>query len=291
MTIGQGLSSLQSVDLSYCRKLTDKGLVVLAEGCPDLRALRLAGCRFVSSGSLQALSKNCPDLEELCLHGCVNVNDDGLSDLVTGCRRITSLDLNKCVNVGDRGVASISEASASSLRTLKILDCYKVGDESVLSLARFCARLETLVIGGCRNVTDESILSLANSPCKDGLRILRMDWCLNVSDASLSAVLARCRSLEALDIGCCEEITDAAFLGPSSREGELNLKVLKASNCPKITVAGIARLLEDCKSLEYLDLRSCPRATKACCDEAGLVFPDSCKVNFTGSLSEPDVLL
>ncbi|KAL0662399.1 hypothetical protein Bca4012_099236 [Brassica carinata] len=40
-------------------------------------------------------------------------------------------------NVGDAGVSSVAKACASSLKTLKLLDCYKVGDESISSLAQF----------------------------------------------------------------------------------------------------------------------------------------------------------
>ncbi|PNX62656.1 hypothetical protein L195_g061251, partial [Trifolium pratense] len=43
--------------------------------------------------------------------------------------------------------------------------------------------------------------------------------------------------------------------------------------------------------LEYLDVRSCPHITKAGLDEAGLHFPDCCKINFNGSINEPAVLL
>ncbi|CAN7085705.1 unnamed protein product, partial [Brassica oleracea var. botrytis] len=63
----------------------------------------------------------------------------------------------------------------TSLKTLKLLDCYKVGDESVSSMARICKNLETLIIGGCRDISDESIILLADS-CRDGLKNLRMDW-------------------------------------------------------------------------------------------------------------------
>jgi F-box/leucine-rich repeat protein 2/20 len=73
-------------------------------------------------------------------------------------------------------------------------------------------------------------------------------------------------------------------------ETEMRLKVLKISSCPKITVTGIGMLLDKCNSLEYLDVRSCPHITKSGCDEVGLQFPDCCKVNFNGSLNEPDVL-
>ncbi|GMN52593.1 hypothetical protein TIFTF001_021733 [Ficus carica] len=288
VAIGSGLSSLQSLDVSNCRKLTDKGLLVVAGSCSDLRSLHLTGCRFVTDGVLQALSKNCRNLEGLVLSGCINVTDSGLTDLVSGCRGIKFLDVNKCSNVGDAGVSSVSEACASSLKTLKLLDCYKIGDVSILSLARFCKNLETLIIGGCRNVSDESIRSLATA-CKNSLKKLRMDWCLNISDSSLNCILTQCRNIEALDIGCCEEVTDAAFEGLSSRETGLNLKVLKVSNCHQITVAGIGKLLDKCSSLEYLDVRSCPQITKAGCDVAGLPFPNFCKVNFAGSLTELDV--
>ncbi|KAL6295418.1 hypothetical protein ACE6H2_003560 [Prunus campanulata] len=288
--IGSGLSSLESLDVSYCRKLTDKGLSAVAEGCSDLRSLYLAGCRFVTDGLLRALSKNCHYLEELGLQGCTNITDSGLTDLVSGCQQIKFLDVNKCSNIGDIGVSSVSMACSSSLKTLKLLDCYKIGDESILSLARFCKNLETLIIGGCRDISDASIKLLAIS-CKSNLQNLRMDWCLNITDSSLSCILAQCRNLKALDIGCCEEVTDAAFQGLNGGENELGLKVLKVSNCPKITVTGIGMLLDKCDSLEYLDVRSCPHITKAGCDEAGLQFSECCKVNFTGSLCEPDVLL
>ncbi|XP_050373291.1 F-box/LRR-repeat protein 4 [Argentina anserina] len=285
--IGSALSSLQSLDVSYCRKLTDKGLSAVALGCSDLRALHLQGCRFITDVTLRALSNNCHSLQHLGLQGCTNLSDSGLTDLVFGCQQIEFLDINKCSNIGDIGVSTLSKACSSSLRTLKLLDCYKVGDESITSLAKFCQQLETLIIGGCRDISDASIKLLA-SCCKTSLKNLRMDWCLNITDSSLSCLLVECRNLEALDIGCCEEVSDAAFQGLN---GALTLKVLKVSNCPKISVAGIARVLEKCNMLEYLDVRSCPQITKGGCDEAGLQFPQSCKVNFTGSLGEPDVLL
>lgn len=291
MAIGRNLSHLQSLDVSYCRKLTDKGLSAIAESCCDLRSLHLAGCRSVNDKVLEALSKNCHNLEELGLQGCTYITDSGLTFLVKGCQRMKFLDINKCSNISDIGVCSVSMACSCSLKTLKLLDCYKVGDELVLSLAQFCKNLETLIIGGCRDISDESIKSLAIAACSHSLKNLRMDWCLNISDLSLNCIFCNCRNLEALDIGCCEEVTDAAFQGLNKGGSKLGLKVLKASNCPKITVAGIGMLLDSCNSLEYLDVRSCPHVTKAGCDQAGLQFPEYCKVNFLGSLSEPDVLV
>ncbi|XP_057960839.1 F-box/LRR-repeat protein 4 isoform X2 [Malania oleifera] len=288
VAIGCGLSLLQSLDVSYCRKLTDKGMSAVAEGCHDLKTLQLTGCRFITDVVLQALSKNCHNLEDLGLQGCTSITNSGLNVLVEGCRRIKLLDINKCCNVGDIGILNVSQACSLSLKTLKLLDCYKVGDESIFSLAKFCKNLQTLIIGGCRDISDESIKSLA-AACGHSLKNLRMDWCLNISDSSLNCIFRQCRNLEALDIACCEEVTDAAFWGLSNGGSELALKILKVSNCPKITVAGISMVLNSCSGLGYLDVRSCPHITKAGCEAAGLQFPESCSVNFVGSLSEPNV--
>ncbi|XP_057774036.1 F-box/LRR-repeat protein 4 [Salvia miltiorrhiza] len=288
-SLASGIPSLQFLDVSYCRKLTDKGLSSIARGCCDLRALYVVGCRFVTDALLSALSMNCRNLEELSLQGCSNITDSGLTVLVKGCKRLKQLDLNKCSNIGDIGISSISKACSSSLLTLKLLDCYKIGDESIISLAKHCKNLETLIIGGCRELSDESIKQFA-SACHDSLKNLRMDWCLNVSDASLECIFFFCRKLEVLDVGCCEEVTDAAFQGLGNDGSKLSLKILRVSNCPKITVDGIRKLLKSCEALEYLDVRSCPHVTEVRCQEAGLQFPVGCKVNFSGSLSEPDVL-
>uniref|UniRef100_A0A7N1A5N3 F-box/LRR-repeat protein 15-like leucin rich repeat domain-containing protein n=1 Tax=Kalanchoe fedtschenkoi TaxID=63787 RepID=A0A7N1A5N3_KALFE len=292
VAVGKGLPNLQSLDASYCPKLTDKGISAAAEGCKDLQKLHLSGCRLITDRLLLVLSNSCHNLEELGLQGCKNITDAGLTTLVDGCRRMKLLDVNKCHKVGDNGIINVAKACSSSLKSLKLLDCNKVGDQSIFTLARYCNNLETLIIGGCRSISDKSIESLA-AACKDSLKILRMDWCLNITDASLTWILTECTYLEALGIGCCEKVTDAAFQGLSNHRSELAIKYLKLSNCSKITVYGLGILLTLCnKSLHYLDVRSCPYITKAGCEQAGLQFPSSCKVNFDGSLvMEPEVLL
>ncbi|KAL2939013.1 F-box/LRR-repeat protein 4 [Bienertia sinuspersici] len=291
VAVGSSLHFLQSLDISYCRKVTDKGLSAVASGCNDLRCLHMQRCKLITDDALEALSKNCSNLEELVLHSCTNITDSGLTLLVNGCRQLSYLDLNKCTHVGDAGISSISEACSTSLKTLKMLDCYKVGDDAISYLAKFCSSLETLIIGGCRDITDKSIISLALS-CRCSLKNLRMDWCWSITDSSLSCILTHCKNLEVLDVGCCEEVSDAAFLSLGKGDNyAANMKLLKVSNCPKITVAGIGMVLDSCKLLEYLDVRSCPHITKAGLDEAGLQFPETCKINFNGSLTEPDVLL
>ncbi|KAI0493601.1 hypothetical protein KFK09_023720 [Dendrobium nobile] len=287
ITLGKVLTNLQSLDVSNCKKLTDTGLVAIAKGCHDLRSLKLDACRSITDDLFQSLSQNCSHLEELGLASCFKITDSGIIRLVHGCRWIKCLDVSKCGKVGDAGISRVAEVCSSSLKVLKLLDCCNVGDKSILSLANSCHNLETLVICGCRYISDESVKSLALS-CYQSLRILGMSWCSNITDLTVNWIFSNCRYLMALDIGSCDNITDSAFEGLICGDFESDLKVLKVTNLPRITVAAMNILLESCKSLDYLDLRSCTHITKLDCEQAGLQFPDYCKVNFDGSLVESD---
>ncbi|VAI47369.1 unnamed protein product [Triticum turgidum subsp. durum] len=285
--LGEGLQCLQTLDVSHCKKLSDKGLKVIASGCQKLRQLHIAGCRLITDNLLHAVSKNCLNLEELGAAGCNSITDAGISALADGCHKMKSLDISKCNKVGDPGICKIAEVSSSSLLSLKLLDCSKVGNKSIYSLAKFCCNLETLIIGGCRDISDDSIEALALACCSS-LRILRMDWCLKITDASLRSLLCNCKLLAAIDVGCCDQITDAAFQGMEANLFRSELRVLKINNCVDLTVVGVSSVIESCKALEYLDVRSCPQVTRQSCEEAGLQLPGGCKVNFEGSLSESD---
>uniref|UniRef100_A0ACD5ZJM2 Uncharacterized protein n=1 Tax=Avena sativa TaxID=4498 RepID=A0ACD5ZJM2_AVESA len=285
--LGDGLPCLQTLDVSHCRKLTDKGLKVVALGCRNLRQLHITGCKLITDNLLHAVSKSCLNLEELGAAGCNGITDAGISALADGCRNMKSLDISKCSKVGDPGVCKIAEVSSSSLVSLKLLDCSRASNESIYALAKFCCNLETLIIGGCRDISDESIEALALA-CRSSLRSLRMDWCLKITDASLRSLLCNCKLLAAIDVGCCDQITDAAFEGMEADSLRSELRVLKVNNCVSLTVVGVSSVIESCKALEYLDVRSCPQVTRQSCEQAGLQFPGGCKVNFEGSLSESD---
>lgn len=204
ITLGNVLACLQSLDVSDCKKLTDKGLVAIAKGCRNLRSLQLFGCRSITDELFRALSQNCSHLEDLGLAGCFKITDSGIMRLVDGCRQIKCLDVSKCGKIGDAGISRVAEVCSSSLKLLKLLDCCNVADKSILSLANSCCNLETLVIGGCRYISDELVKSLALS-CSQSLRILRMSWCSNITDLTLSCIFSNCRHLTALDIGSCQE--------------------------------------------------------------------------------------
>ena len=73
---------LQSLDVSYCTKLTDSGFEVLALACSTgLERLMIRRCR-ISPAGINALSRNCFKLKELDIRECNRVTDDCLYDLL-----------------------------------------------------------------------------------------------------------------------------------------------------------------------------------------------------------------
>lgn len=283
-----GLSSLESLDVSNCKKLTDKGFTAVASGCHNLKMLCLDGCKLVTDSLLQTLSQNCSKLEELGLASCSKITDLGLCHLSEGTRYIKALDVSKCTNVGDLGIGKIISSSGESLVSVKLLDCFKVTDVTVFALAKSCPNLEILVIGGCCDVTDESLRALIDS-CGENIKSLRLDGCEKLTDLSLKSVISNCRNLVALDIGSCDKVTDVTFKTLVKNEFDSKLRVLKA-NCVGFTLMGVHIISEFCKDMEYIDLRSCPYVSRFVYDIADIRFPSGCRVNFNGSWSVQEML-
>eukprot|EP00250_Pteridium_aquilinum_P017324 c23572_g1_i2 orf=1123-2619(-) len=108
-------------------KVTDLGVVALAEGCPALQVISLAGCNAVSVASLRALAFHCKHMKALLLPGCTKINDDAIAkvwpsigksllvlDLV-GCK-ITSKTIRLFYQLGQvQGTSLVVLAIARSL--------------------------------------------------------------------------------------------------------------------------------------------------------------------------------
>jgi F-box/leucine-rich repeat protein 2/20 len=62
----------------------------------------------------------------------------------------------------------------------------------------------------------------------------------------------------AIDVRCCHQIIDDAFSDKKGTRIQSELRVLKISNCVRLIVAGVSRVIEYFKALEYLDVLSCP---------------------------------
>lgn len=138
---------------------------------------------------------------------------------------VESLDLSSCPPFGDEALTAAvgSSGAARSLRRVDLSRASGVGWRGLEALVAACPRLEAVDLSHCVGVGDREAAALAAA---GGLREVRLDKCLEVTDVGLAMVAVGCAGLERLGIKWCLEISDI----------------------------GIELLVKKCRDLKMLDL-------------------------------------
>ncbi|EDX12997.1 uncharacterized protein LOC6728143 [Drosophila simulans] len=92
------LRGLKELNLRGCRNVTDSSLKVGLK-LPELRALSLGYCNRLTSEGFEALTQNCPSLEALCVSSCMAVDDETVLNIVSNLKRLRILNLSNCVKL------------------------------------------------------------------------------------------------------------------------------------------------------------------------------------------------
>ncbi|KAF9990712.1 Transcription factor COE1 [Mortierella antarctica] len=93
---------LETINLSYCRQLTDLGLFSVAKFCRrNLRVLHLTGNLKMTNASLLAVAKHCPQIEKLYLGECSQITDSAVEWIARSCSStsLRELELHRCDKV------------------------------------------------------------------------------------------------------------------------------------------------------------------------------------------------
>lgn len=206
------LTTLQELDLSSCKNITDAGFSYLKE-IPSLTHINLARSS-ITNISLSFFNYT-SSLKYLNLTACGFISDEGLKNLRTN-KSIQSLNLNLCSKITDIGIEQLKDLT--SLIHLGLGCCDGITDLSITYLTYF-KNLTSLVIGG-RNITKIGIThlgSLSKIQCLSlhfyfikgkeyqdlaslsSLKSIRLSHCLNVTKRVLS-YLASISSLMLIDL-------------------------------------------------------------------------------------------
>ncbi|XP_023886029.1 F-box protein At3g58530 isoform X1 [Quercus suber] len=110
---------LKFLDLCGAQNLSDDGLSCIAE-CVNLVSLNLTWCVRVTDEGVMAIAQGCTSLEFLSLFGIVGVTDKCLEALSSSCSNtITTLDVNGCIGIKRRSRDEL-------LHLFPHLKCFKV---------------------------------------------------------------------------------------------------------------------------------------------------------------------
>ncbi|XP_057422681.1 F-box protein At3g58530 [Lotus japonicus] len=113
------LTRLKFLDLCGAQNLSDQGLHCISK-CKDLVSLNLTWCVRVTDEGVIAVAQGCTSLEFLSLFGIVGVTDKCLEALSKSCSdKITTLDVNGCIGIKKRSREEL-------LQLFPYLKCFKV---------------------------------------------------------------------------------------------------------------------------------------------------------------------
>ncbi|KAJ0079812.1 hypothetical protein Patl1_22337 [Pistacia atlantica] len=195
---------------------------------------------------------------------------------------VKTLDLSVCPRVNDGTISLLLSRTrnplswAQSLKSLNLRRATALRYKGLEMLAMACVCLESVDVSYCCGFGDREAAALS---CAGGLREVKMDKCLNVTDVGLAKIAVGCANLERLSLKWCLEISDLGidllckkcqdlkFLDLSylkvtsdslcSISTLPNLEDLAMVGCPLVDDIGLQFLGNGCPSLQVVDVSRC----------------------------------
>ncbi|KAJ5661106.1 uncharacterized protein N7484_000478 [Penicillium longicatenatum] len=225
-------TSLQSVDLSNCRKVGDTlmariiGWVIPGNQKPTEGKSASIKPTFQTEDSLVY---GCPQLKKLTLSYCKHVTDRSMHHIAShAAGRIEEMDLTRCTTITDQGFQYWGNARFTNLRRLCLADC--------------------------TYLTDNAIVHLTNAAKQ--LQELDLSFCCALSDTATEVLALQCSQLKSLNMSFC----GSAISDPSLRSiglHLLSLQHLSVRGCVRVTGVGVEAVSEGCHQLESFDVSQC----------------------------------
>ncbi|KAJ8976238.1 hypothetical protein NQ317_009735 [Molorchus minor] len=181
--------------------------------------------------------------------------DDAMLNTLSDCKNLKKVYLTRTENhiVTTAGLINLFKR-ANQLLMIQISNCIGVDDSVLDCLADNCPNLMGLDVGGCTNITDngakrlatlsnvtwltfsqtqvsdDGITAIVTSPSGSKIRELRIDNCLNVTEAGLKVIAENCPNIEILMFYNCWSGGGRVSDETISSLYEENLKNLKQIN-------------------------------------------------------------
>lgn len=162
-TLAKKLAKLNGLSVAACYDVSDKGLIPLIES-RAMRQLDLSDCRKISNKTILALAQNAAQLEMLNLNGCgIMCTFDGaaLKTLFAQCKELREAHLSQSP-VDDEACLELIN-NAPKLRKIN-LSMTHVSDQVIQLLVEKCLEIEEISISSCYSLTNASLQAL--SKCK-----------------------------------------------------------------------------------------------------------------------------
>lgn len=209
--------------------------------------------RRVTDQGILFMADRCTNMEAICLGGFCQVTDTGFKTLLHACTNLYKLKVFNGTRMTDLVFLDMY-ATSLALALVSLRCCNLLTDSAVLQLA-LNADLIMLDFRDSRNIGDKALQAISKLP---KLRTLLLDG-TDVTDVGLSYLRKGAKSsLVKLSIRGCKRLTckciSSLFNGGSNRQ----LRELDLSNLSDLTNAGVLLIVKNRIPLVDLRMRQCP---------------------------------
>nr|XP_043624792.1 F-box/LRR-repeat protein 3 [Erigeron canadensis] len=210
-----------------------------------------------------------------------------IPDLLRKYTRADKLDFSVCPRIYNGTVSMLLNDErcvgwANRVKKLVLCRTTSLRFSGLEMLVGACTRLQVVDVSHCCQFGDREAAAISMAV---GLREVKMDKCLGVSDVGLAKIAIRCEKLEKISMKWCLEITDlgidllskkcshlkhisVSYLKISNESlrsisGLRKLEVLLMVGCGLVSDEGLDFIGNGCPSLQVLDVSRCDHVSSA----------------------------
>jgi len=229
----------------------DKTVSLFTKNCKDLKRISLSGQWYQPEQTILSISKRCHKLSTLQLNHVQFTVDNIIPSFSNFCC-IEHLDLSG-VNITNEVLNLIIDKNYYQLTSIKLRDCTRLTDESIIPMIEKCQELQYIDLKGCQ-VSTSTLLEIGNRCPK--LRTLCLDGIVGVTPEVINSLADGCPNLSIISLEKCQQVTN---------ESIINLFKSVQSNLKHLCLSGLSLLNDDaliglsfycCANLEKLDIDS-----------------------------------
>lgn len=217
----------QEFNPSFFRRVTDQGILFMADRCTNMESICLAGFCQVTDTGFKTLLHACTNLYKLKVFNGTRMTDLVFHDMYATSLALTMVSLRRCNLLTNSAVQQLG--LNIDLTVLDFRDSRNIGDKALQAVSKL-PKLKTLLLDGT-DVTDVG-LSYLQKGDKSSLVKLSVRGCKRLTSKCISSI----------------------FNGGSNRE----LRELDVSNLPNLTNGGVLYLVKNRVPLVDLRMRQCP---------------------------------
>jgi hypothetical protein len=202
---GQQITSLH---LEFCENFGDDVVVAIANHCRRLTTFGLPESRITDAGVID-LAQHCPLLTTVIISGCVQLTDASFVALAEYCSQLTVIDAFRCNLLTDNSLVALGRC-CPRLANVEFPECVLLTDAGVIALAEGCPLLTDVGLNSCTLLTDAGVTALAKHCSR--LKMLHLHGCDQLTDASVDALAEHCKHLVLVNLARCPLVTTSPWL-------------------------------------------------------------------------------